>query len=84
MNEKPDYFVRAVLVLILVVLTTKVGLDAFWPVGRYVQFRSSDSIIGVLDTRTGKLYANAANIGGVVDIVRAAEEQAKKGKSEKK
>jgi hypothetical protein len=84
MNGKPGYFLQIVLILILLVLTIKVAVDVFWPVGRYAQFRGDGAtVVGIVDTRTGKLYINTGEAKGVIDVVKQAQQARATGQERK-
>ena len=56
MNGKPDYLVRALLVLVVLLLAVQIGSQFFQQSGRYALARIDASGVAVLDTRTGVLY----------------------------
>jgi hypothetical protein len=79
MNGKPDWFLRVVLVAILLVLaahlyfqfvkvTSTSATPSDLPVGRYVQFPMDDRKFVLLDTRTGNVYAYDIEKKTVVEI----------------
>jgi hypothetical protein len=79
MNEKPDLFLRVVLVAILLVLAAHLyfqfvkvkstnATPSDLPVGRYVQFPMDDRKFVLLDTRTGNVYAYDIEKKTVVEI----------------
>jgi hypothetical protein len=84
MSEKPDWFVRIVLVAILMVLAADVGIEARklktdLPVGRYIQFPMDDRKFVLLDTQTGNVYAYDLDKKSVVELnlVELAKKQKK-------
>ena len=54
MNNKPDWIMRGLLVLIAVLLVINIGVSLTTQTGRYMRFTSDDLML--LDTRTGKIY----------------------------
>jgi hypothetical protein len=56
MNEKPDNFLRLLLIVIVLLLGAHFCVQFFFPAGRYVQLESESQLV-VLDTRTGTIYA---------------------------
>jgi hypothetical protein len=86
MNGKPDWFLRLVLVAILLVLAAHVTVEFLkfksdavnGPVGRYVQHPSEHSFM-ILDTRTGTFYALDPETKSVMEgnIVELAKKQKK-------
>jgi hypothetical protein len=70
MNDRPDWVVRWLLVLIAVLLSINIYVSLTMQPGRYMRFGSDG--VALLDTRTGKIYA--ARPGehppiGVIDMV---------------
>ena len=55
MNEKPDNFLRLLLLVIVLLLGAHFCVQFFFPVGRYAQLQSESQLV-VLDTRTGTVY----------------------------
>lgn len=85
MNGKSDNFVRLLLLVIVFLLTAQVCIQFFYPVGRYVQMGyPGEPIIAVLDTRTGKIYLQAKDTAGIIDVVGNVREKAKQQKDGKR
>lgn len=75
MNGKPDYVLRALLLIVVVLLAVHVCIQALYPVGRYQQYRGD--LVGTVDTRTGTLYYFSDKDNRIVEsnLVEAAKQK---------
>lgn len=67
MNGKPDYFVRGLLVLAVLLLAAHLVVILRPPVGRYAQFASGDHVV-ILDTKTGTIYTFVPDTKAFVEM----------------
>lgn len=77
MNGKTDWWVRGLLVSIVILLALHLLVSATYSAGRYALLRRPD--VGLLDTKTGAYYLFDKDTGKVrvVNLVELSKKRAK-------
>lgn len=71
MNDRPDWFVRWLLVLVAGLLAINIWVALMMQAGRYVRFGSD--AVSLLDTRTGKIYVGQHDMKPPVVVIDMVE-----------
>lgn len=79
MNGKTDWWVRGLLVSIVILLAMHLLVSAIYPVGRYAALGSGANW-GLLDTKTGTYYVPYEGKVRVVNLVERSKKQKKQAK----